>query len=90
MSDLAVDWTRCAARGACIDLLPDLLAEDDWGYPLARQQGTWKVPVSAEQRAIEAVAVCPRRALALRVTQGEPCLGAGTSDVFDPLSGLGI
>jgi ferredoxin len=60
---LVVDWTRCAARGICLDLLADLLSADDWGYPLPRKQNDWRVPVKARERATEAVATCPRRAL---------------------------
>ncbi|MCW2688636.1 MAG: ferredoxin [Mycobacterium sp.] len=27
------DWTRCDARGLCVELLPGLLSRDDWAYP---------------------------------------------------------
>ena len=33
---LHVDWTACDARGTCLELLPELLEADDWGYPRAR------------------------------------------------------
>ena len=33
---LHVDWTACDGRGLCVELLPELLVEDDWGYPVAR------------------------------------------------------
>jgi ferredoxin len=33
---LHIDWTACDGRGLCAELLPELLAEDDWGCPVAR------------------------------------------------------
>ena len=33
---LHIDWTACDGRGLCAELLPELLAEDDWGYPVPR------------------------------------------------------
>ena len=48
---LHVDWTACDGRGLCAELLPELLVEDDWGYPVARTgepepavSGSWKRP----------------------------------------------
>ena len=35
--NLHIDWTACDGRGLCSELLPEILTEDDWGYPLARQ-----------------------------------------------------
>jgi ferredoxin len=42
MSDdrLHIDWTACDGRGLCAELLPELPAEDDWGYPVARDGAT--------------------------------------------------
>jgi ferredoxin len=59
--DLAIDWTRCDGHGACAKLLPDLIALDDWGYPIIKS--TAGAPLRSLRRA---AAVCP--ALALRVT----------------------
>ncbi|ARJ07608.1 hypothetical protein B5808_19680 (plasmid) [Cnuibacter physcomitrellae] len=67
---LHIDWTRCQARGACLELLPDLLHPDEDGYPLpaapARQRTN--IPLRAAQlpAAQDAVALCPRLALTLR------------------------
>ena len=63
---LHVDWTACEARGSCIELLPHLLTEDDWGYPLARG-GTREVALTVADvpDAEEAVRLCPRLALSL-------------------------
>jgi ferredoxin len=64
---LRIDWTRCEGRGLCIELLPELLTEDPWGYPLARA-GSAEIPVPGPLRdhAARAAEQCPR--LALRLT----------------------
>lgn len=62
-TSLHIDWTACDGRGLCAELLPELLTEDDWGYPVAR--GDMTVPASLEPAAREAVNRCP--ALALRL-----------------------
>lgn len=63
---LHIDWTACDGRGLCAELLPELLSEDDWGYPVPRD-GTAEpaVPRSLEESARRAVDRCP--ALALRL-----------------------
>ena len=33
---LVVDWVACDGRGLCVELVPELLVGDDWGYPVAR------------------------------------------------------
>ncbi|WP_368496200.1 ferredoxin [Herbiconiux sp. A18JL235] len=67
---LHIDWTRCQARGACLDLLPDLLRPDDDGYPLAatppRERSDVPVPPAGLPAARDAVDLCPRLALSLR------------------------
>ncbi|QJU53472.1 ferredoxin [Herbiconiux sp. KACC 21604] len=67
---LHIDWTRCQARGACLELLPALLRADDDGYPLAAAPAGARtdVPVPPEEMpaARDAVALCPRLALTLR------------------------
>jgi ferredoxin len=66
---LDIDWTRCQGRGLCIELVPELLAEDDWGYPEARNHdSSLPVPPALVRYAEEAVRECPR--LALRLTNG--------------------
>jgi ferredoxin len=61
-SRLHIDWTACQGRGLCAELLPELLAVDEWGYPLA---GTREpaVPEELEGAARRAVRDCPRMAL---------------------------
>jgi ferredoxin len=65
---LHVNWTACDGRGLCAELLPELLAEDDWGYPVARTgEAEPAVPRQLEDAARRAVDRCP--ALALRLVQ---------------------
>ena len=69
---LHIDWTRCDGHGACADLLPELLASDEWGYPIARPgaagaaRGDVAVPRELEDLARAAVTACPLMALRLR------------------------
>jgi ferredoxin len=63
---LHIDWTACDGRGLCAELLPELLAEDDWGYPVTRDGGAEPaVPPHLLPEARRAVGRCP--ALALRL-----------------------
>jgi ferredoxin len=64
---LHIDWTRCDGRGLCIELLPELLDTDDWGYPLSRTgEPAPVVPVDLRRHADRAVTECPRLALRIR------------------------
>ncbi len=70
-TELHIDWTRCDGRGLCTELLPHLLARDDWGYPLARRDrggGLSDVEIGVNDLAAarDAVALCPTFALLLR------------------------
>ena len=60
---LHVDWTRCDGHGACAELLPDLLAVDDWGFPLSRSGPDPVVPEQLREYAERAVRDCPLMAL---------------------------
>jgi ferredoxin len=60
---LDVDRIRCDGYGMCAELLPELIALDDWGYPIVRPGG---VPEDLAGLARRAVDVCPVLALALR------------------------
>ncbi len=69
---LTIDWTACQGRGLCADLLPELLTEDPWGYPLAhggaagRPPGVLSVVLEAlTEPARQATRMCPRLALRL-------------------------
>jgi ferredoxin len=62
---LHVDWTSCAARGLCTELLPELLGRDEWGYPVPRAGRDPVVPEPLLGPAGMAVDRCPRLALRL-------------------------
>ncbi len=64
---LHIDWTRCEARGLCLEIVPELLVGDDWGYPMSHDRS--KAPVVARNVAVHArraVTECPRLALSIR------------------------
>lgn len=58
---LRVDWPECRARGLCHELLPEIVALDEWGYPVV----TAPVPDELLADARAAVRACPRLALHL-------------------------
>ena len=59
---LRVDPIRCDAYGHCAELLLELIALDDWGYPIISGA---PVPRALEADARRAVSLCPRLALLL-------------------------
>jgi ferredoxin len=63
---LHIDWTRCDGRGLCVELLPELLTRDDWGYPVGGDGTDVAVPVLLQDAARDAMALCPVQALRLR------------------------
>lgn len=72
-AELQIDMIRCQGRGLCVELLPESLVQDEWGYPLAvdaEGRGTTRVPLRAEQEraAAQAARLCPVRALVLART----------------------
>lgn len=65
---LHIDWTRCDGRGLCVELLPELLDRDEWGFPRPRipSSGTdVDIRPELESAAHEAVGLCPLLALTL-------------------------
>ena len=66
---ISVDPTACTGYGLCHELLPEVIALDEWGYPVLTNvkppRTTAEVPAGVEQHAKTAAANCPR--LALRV-----------------------
>jgi ferredoxin len=58
---LAVDMIACDGRGLCAEVLPELVALDDWGFPIIASD----LPPWLQGQAAEAVRLCPR--LALRI-----------------------
>ena len=66
MTRLHIDWTACDGRGLCTELLEEVLVEDDWGFPVARDgQAEPVVPPSLTAAAKRAVDRCPMLALSL-------------------------
>jgi ferredoxin len=62
---LRVNPIACEAHGLCIELLPELITADPWGYPIIADG---PVPGELIPLARRAVAACPTLALLL----GEP------------------
>jgi ferredoxin len=70
--DLKVNPIACTGHGVCAELLPELIAADEWGYPLIDPS---PVPAALERDARRAVNACP--ALALRLARSaEPVRSA--------------
>ncbi|MFY1632754.1 ferredoxin [Solwaraspora sp. WMMB335] len=68
---LQIDWAACDGRGLCIELLPEMLTRDDWGFPVSRDGDREPmVPVELRRHAERAVANCPE--LALRLIPSQP------------------
>ncbi len=65
MTRLHIDWTACAGRGLCTELLPELLGRDEWGYPIPLSAREPPVPDELAEPARLAVSQCPRLALRL-------------------------
>lgn len=63
---LHIDWTACDGRGLCVELIPELLGRDEWGYPMPRAgQRDPLVAPELRQHAVRAVDACPLLALSL-------------------------
>ena len=58
---LRVACPACRARGLCFEVLPEVIALDDWGYPVVGDE----VPPHLVAAAREAVNTCPTLALRL-------------------------
>ena len=59
---LQVNPITCDAHGLCIELLPELISADPWGYPII---APGPVPEELLPLAQRAVSVCPTLALLL-------------------------
>ena len=70
--NLKVNPIACTGHGVCAELLPELIAADEWGYPIIDPS---PVPAALERDARRAVNACP--ALALRLARSvEPARSA--------------
>jgi len=63
MTTIEIDRIRCDGHGLCAELLPELIALDDWGYPLLKDRA---VPPAVLAHARRAVDACPVLALGLK------------------------
>jgi ferredoxin len=59
---LTVNPVACQAHGMCIELLPELITADPWGYPLIAPGPVPDELLTLAQRAVNA---CPTLALLL-------------------------
>jgi ferredoxin len=60
--ELRVNPIACQAHGMCIEVLPELISGDPWGYPVIAPGG---VPAELMPLARRAVSSCPTMALLL-------------------------
>lgn len=59
---LRVNPIACEAHGMCAELLPEMIALDEWGYPILDSE---PVPPELVAHARRAVQACPTHALLL-------------------------
>ena len=59
---LRVNPIACEAHALCVELLPELIRLDDWGYPILDSE---RVPMELLGLAERAVDACPTLALIL-------------------------
>ena len=59
---IEVDPIACDAHGLCVELLPELITLDEWGYPLIEGG---EIPPGLESLARRAASTCPTLALRL-------------------------
>jgi ferredoxin len=60
---LTVDRIKCDGSGLCAELLPELIQQDDWGYPIIASGAIPEHLIPIAQHAVED---CPVLALAIR------------------------
>jgi ferredoxin len=52
----------CDAHGLCVEMLPELMRIDDWGYPII---DTSEIPPELEALAQRAASLCPTLAIVI-------------------------
>ncbi len=62
---LRLDPITCDGHGLCAELLPELIALDDWGYPVLLAT---EIPPHLRAATRRAAAACPKLALTLERT----------------------
>jgi ferredoxin len=66
---LRVDMLACDAYGYCAELLPEIVALDEWGYPIVTGEVTPELLADARR----ASAACPMLALRLAARDRRTC-----------------
>jgi ferredoxin len=84
--ELRVNPVACDAHGMCIELLPELISADPWGYPLIRPG---PVPPELLGLARRAVNACPVMALLLASPDAPAADQAARARVGRPADGPG-
>lgn len=64
---LRVNPIKCTAHGMCVELLPEFLSLDPWGYPIVPKD---PVPDELSGLARKAAAACPALALLIEQRSG--------------------
>jgi ferredoxin len=60
MSEIRINPIACDGHGLCAELLPELIALDEWGFPVLRDT---EVPGSLASQARRAADLCPSLAV---------------------------
>jgi ferredoxin len=63
---LRVNPITCEGHGLCVELLPEVIRLDDWGYPIIEQPDVPEELLALARRAADA---CPTLALLLEQSQ---------------------
>lgn len=66
---LRVDPIACDGHGACAELVPELIALDDWGFPIVVDG---EIPAELLAHARRAADACPTLALMLERPRERP------------------
>ena len=66
---LRVNPIACTGHGMCAELLPELIALDQWGYPIV---SSGPVPGPLVPHTRRAAAVCPTLALLIETSHHRP------------------
>jgi ferredoxin len=67
---IRVNPAACDGFGFCAEILPEVIAIDEWGFPIV---SGGQIPEGLEAEADRAVRCCPRRALAFEESGETRC-----------------
>lgn len=74
MTTLRVDPIACEAHGLCVELFPEWITLDDWGYPIIEER---PIPAGLLDHARRAADACPTLALMLESKRRNDLQGRG-------------